>query len=177
MAGRVHLGFRNAFLGIQAHIAVVLQAEPFAGKPLLLTGHSLGAALATLHALQVVAAKVPTVSGEPLLVTFGSPRAGDAAFCAQADQLLPKSRVLRFVNGRDLVTRVPARAFDYDHVGRVAYFDQRGQLQSDGADWFRWLSDLVDATSDFRAAAGRTIDDHDGAWYVRRLEAVLPLLS
>lgn len=102
-------------------------------------------------------------------MTFGSPRVGDAVFCTQADQQLPKSRVLRFVNGRDLVTRVPARAFGYEHVGRIAYFDQRGRVQSDGADWFRWLADLVDATSDFRAAAGRTIDDHDGAWYVRRL--------
>jgi hypothetical protein len=74
--------------------------------PLLITGHSLGAGLATLVA-------ATRRDRQPRLITFGSPRVGDADF----GSLIDSDSVARFVNCCDLVTRVPPEKFDARHIG------------------------------------------------------------
>lgn len=64
---------------------------------LLLTGHSLGAALATLAATLELSAE---------LITIGSPRVGNDEFV----QLRATRAVKRFVNCADIVTRVPPKS-------------------------------------------------------------------
>jgi triacylglycerol lipase len=174
--GRVHRGFLQALQHVLPQLEALLAQPPFAGKPVVCTGHSLGGALATLHARVRLASTPANLRAAQPLVTFGSPRVGDAAFCAELQGLLGHGGGLRFVHGRDLVTRVPTRVQDYDHVGRVCYFDDAGRLQPDGAEWFRWLADVIDATQDFRAASKRTVADHDCDHYVMALEAILPLV-
>ena len=73
--GRAHTGFAGALLDIWPQIALELQVV--AGYSLLFTGHSLGAAMATL------AASLQTPKS---LYTFGSPRVGDAAFVATLEK-------------------------------------------------------------------------------------------
>src|SRR5262245_57298511 len=63
--GQVHEGFATAFRQVEADVRAHLPAD----RRLLLTGHSLGAALATLAA---------TVWPGDALYTFGSPRVGNA---------------------------------------------------------------------------------------------------
>jgi hypothetical protein len=70
------------------------------------TGHSLGAALATLAAVDTTPAR---------LVTFGSPRVGDEAFRA----LFAGLEVRRFVDCCDVVSRVPPERFDAAHLARL----------------------------------------------------------
>ena len=82
---------------------------------MLITGHSLGAALATLTASRKAASR---------LYTFGSCRVGDAAF-ARAISTISHDR---FVDCCDLVTRVPAKEFGYVHVGSLKYIDRNGKL-------------------------------------------------
>jgi len=105
--GKVHEGFAGALLEIWDGV----QKEPSIRKDfrLLFTGHSLGAAMATLAAsLQKPAA----------LYTFGSPRVGDADFVA----ILKGVANFRYVDCCDLVPRIPPEGvLGYTHLGRPYY--------------------------------------------------------
>jgi Lipase (class 3) len=106
--GRVHRGFAYAFGRVRSALAAAVAA---AGPgPLLITGHSLGAGLATLAAMHLR-------SRRPRLITFGSPRVGDGRFC----ELLTSHQIggARFVNCCDLVPRIPPEQFDGPHVERL----------------------------------------------------------
>jgi hypothetical protein len=105
--GRVHQGFANGLEEIQAGIEKALQS--FQGK-VLYTGHSLGAAMATLFA---------GVRKPDFLYTFGSPRTGDSDFVNSLDTV-PNCR---YVDCCDLVTRVPPEIFGYVHLGSPHYID------------------------------------------------------
>lgn len=134
--GKVHEGFarsvhdQQVFARIKAHLDAVPRT-----MRVLVTGHSLGAALATLMASWLPGAA---------LYTYGSPRVGNAAFA----QSVKNAVAVRVVNCCDLATRVPPEAqFGYTHAGRLAYIDRAG----------RWL-DAPDASAidaDRIAATGR----------------------
>lgn len=115
--GRVHEGFacvardNPIFQRIKTH----LDGLP-AGDRVLITGHSLGAALATL-----LASWLPTAQ----LYSFGSPRVGNDAFAAA----MRGRTVMRYVNCCDIVPRVPPReVLGYAHIGNLIYIDRRGKL-------------------------------------------------
>jgi hypothetical protein len=110
--GLVHEGFAAALRVIWPALAPAL--SQVAGR-LLYTGHSLGAALATLAASR---------HAPQAIYTFGSPRVGDMAF-VQTLSALPHHR---FTNCCDVVCRVPPEAFSYRHVGPASYLDRRGVL-------------------------------------------------
>jgi len=101
--GKVHEGFSAAYLAIRDQLAESLTTRP---GHIVLGGHSLGAAVATLAAAELR-------DRGPRLVTFGSPRVGDQEFIAAVGG---KVRVLRHVNCCDIVTRVPPETFDPPHV-------------------------------------------------------------
>ena len=106
--GRVHAGFAKATRGLLPQVLDWLAGE---GKPrsrLMLTGHSLGAALATLAA---------SVLGPEMLITLGSPRVGDTEFVAS----LAHINVVRLVDGCDVVTQLPPALSFYAHAGAVTY--------------------------------------------------------
>ncbi len=100
--GRVHVGFARAFEPVRAEIAQALDGGT---DRLFITGHSLGAAVATLAAADLATLR-------PTLITFGSPRAGDAEFARSLDGLTMR----RFVNCCDLVTRIPPEAFTRGNI-------------------------------------------------------------
>jgi len=112
-AGRVHLGFRDALSGAWGAIAAWLEQAP--GLEVWITGHSLGAALATLATARLPGAR---------LVNFGSPRVGDGAFAAQFDG----RPVTRYVNCCDLVARMPPAILGYAHIEGMAYIDRNGKV-------------------------------------------------
>src|SRR5258707_1557170 len=102
-AGRVHDGFAMATRALVPGIGEWIKAaSPDLGK-LLLTGHSLGAAMATLAA---------TIWRPDWLVTLGSPRVGDAAFVST----VLASHSVRLVNCCDVVTEVPPPVGGYTHL-------------------------------------------------------------
>lgn len=101
--GHVHHGFNRMFEALWPAIADTVASWE---GPLCYTGHSLGAALATLAA----ARHRPEV-----VYTFGSPRVGDRAFAAR---LAPVS-VYRMYNPGDIVVNLPPSGgpWPYCHVG------------------------------------------------------------
>jgi hypothetical protein len=91
------------------------------------TGHSLGAALATLFAF-LIAAEPDSVIPKPVTcISFGSPYVGDESFrlAHQTLESLGKLRHLRVSNYQDMVTLVPFLSFrlkvwDSDaHIGTM----------------------------------------------------------
>lgn len=111
--GNVHAGFLDAldpaFEQLQGHIP--------SNARTLYTGHSLGAALATL-----AASRCPPAA----LYTFGSPRVGDDEFVKRFPNILHE----RYDNCCDIVARVPPEAFGYQHTGTFKYIDKNGAVHS-----------------------------------------------
>ena len=94
--GRVHRGFSSALHRTWDKVERLL--DEVGDKPLFLTGHSMGGALAVLTACRLAKlGRAPVAT-----YTFGSPRLGDRTFCA--GYKLPTYRV---VNRLDLVPELP----------------------------------------------------------------------
>jgi hypothetical protein len=117
--GRVFTGFATALSQVRDGLEA---ARPSIDCRLLITGHSLGAAIGTLLASA-------WISGSPAqpplaLYTFGSPRVGDPEFVST----LAKISNTRYVDCCDGVTRVPLRVMGYEHVGDPQYIDRTGKI-------------------------------------------------
>lgn len=117
--GKIHRGFIGAYTSIMENIRNEIKKMP--GFPIYITGHSLGAALATvatqyLEKEQIEGTKAPLRDQIAACYTFGSPRVGGRFF---AEKL--KSPVYRVVNTTDIVTVVPLMIMGYTHVGDVRF--------------------------------------------------------
>lgn len=110
--GRVHRGFKNALENIWPAVEAYLSTLTV---PVFYTGHSLGAALATL-----AAARRPPQA----LYTFGTPRVGDAEF----SKIFENIKAYRIVNHRDLITTVPLAALGFCHVGELHYITHDNKM-------------------------------------------------
>jgi pimeloyl-ACP methyl ester carboxylesterase len=120
--GQVHKGFDEALSRIWDEIESWLKNH---SEPLLLTGHSLGAALATLAAGRIGPARRLSAK----LITFGSPRVGDAGFIATLKGL----RFSRYVDCCDLVCRmppgnIPIEHRSFEHLEPSIYIDRLGRV-------------------------------------------------
>lgn len=98
--GKIHSGFDEAFNQVSVEIQTTLDQKEFTSKPLFITGHSLGGALAT-----VATKKLMHKGGIAACYTFGSPRVGDEEWTINI-----KTPVYRIVNAADPVTMLPPGA-------------------------------------------------------------------
>lgn len=121
--GRVHAGFLGALDLAWDEIENALNGLDL---PLTTTGHSLGAALATLAACRTPVDEVRT---------FGSPRVGDRAFARFVAGR--RTRILRYRNCCDVVAGLPPEAVGYAHVGRLRYIDAGGAVHRRSNEAFR----------------------------------------
>src|ERR1700733_875742 len=143
-----HRGFLEALDQVwDSEVAPALAAflGLHAGAPVYFTGHSLGAALATIS---VTRFQGPTCA----LYTVGSPRVGDDRFVRAV--LLKTQQVFRFVNCQDIVTQIPPEVLlqhYFRHVGAERYITRAGTILDHPSDFDKWL----DATPG--------IAEHDGA--------------
>jgi hypothetical protein len=109
--GRIHRGFYDTLkddIPVLVHkIKTILD-----GRKLILTGHSLGGALACiLHAY--IQKKEPELDSE--LITLGAPRVGDKPFA----KFLSTTKASRIVNRGDIVTMIPTINY-YHHYKEIA---------------------------------------------------------
>jgi hypothetical protein len=139
--GRVHAGFARSARALWPAVRAWAEGEAAGHRALILTGHSLGGALATL-----IASLLPP----SLLVTLGSPRVGNAGFVAA----LAGVEIVRLVDGCDLVTRLPPAFSLYAHAGPTSYIGCAGELMPD--------SDAGFIEADRRQGRTRYVIDH--AW-------------
>jgi len=121
--------------------------EPRPRRSFVVTGHSLGSALATLFVMKNKATNRFDIS---TLCTFASPRVGDTQFAEQFNQLPVTS--WRIVNTQDLVPKLPLRLpfFDYQHVASPYEFSSKGVVKSSVPCWhametyLHWLDPKID---------------------------------
>jgi triacylglycerol lipase len=117
-SGSAHIGFQAIYETLRPSLRKVLSELGNPPLPLIIVGHSLGAALATLCALDAEVAKLS--NGPIQVVTFASPRVGDARFRdAFKDNV---KDCLRIANRSDLVPNLPLPIL-YSHVGQAAIID------------------------------------------------------
>jgi triacylglycerol lipase len=124
--GLVHQGFHHAISAVWEAVKNHLSQIQNSGgaRTLWLTGHSLGAAIATLAAERIAADGDFEVRG---LYTFGSPRVGDGGFKNRLTESGLAARTFRFVNNSDIISKVPPGIL-YTHIGALKYIDNSGHL-------------------------------------------------
>jgi hypothetical protein len=130
----VHRGFRDALQRIwdRLHAKLVPLA---ATRSVWFTGHSLGAALATLAA--------DRADFDGFVCTLGSPRVGDHAFTAAFDRRF-RGRSLRYVSGADVVTHVPPPLpLPYDHVARQRHIREDGTIGDEPPRLHHFFNELI----------------------------------
>lgn len=106
--GRAHGGFVKSFLRLWPHLKKKICGE----KPLIITGHSLGGALAQLCALW---ANHDLNFKAALVVTYGQPRIGSFKLAKIMNEQF-NGRYFRIVRKMDIVARVPFYFIGYVHA-------------------------------------------------------------
>lgn len=160
--GRVHQGFAGAL----SHVSeAILREIGSLSCRVLFTGHSLGAALATLLA---------SLHAPAALYTFGSPRVGDQAFTAT----LAGVKNYRFVDCADIVARVPLKIMNFAHAGDPFYIEAARNISFNPGSWFMWRDRTWAATRYFLQEAwrrgnvgARQLADHAPVNYVSAVNA------
>lgn len=112
-AGLVHMGFQLVYEHIRANVAQLLGAKCQGAQRVLVTGHSLGGAVAVLSGFDI--ARNLHFTKAPELYTFAGPRVGAPDFAASFDAAIPVC--CRVVNFMDVVPQVPLPPL-YQHVGQ-----------------------------------------------------------
>jgi len=159
--GRVHRGFAESLAEIEPALDAALRS--ITGR-LLITGHSLGAAMATL----VASWRKPAS-----LYTIGSPRVGDKAFLAT----LHGVENHRYVDCCDVVTRVPF-LMGYRHLGDPYYIARDRDIRY-GRNSLAILTDRLRASWAYQKQYGleagnlpaRELADHAPINYVSAISA------
>lgn len=173
-AGQVHLGFQNELDNVWDDVFENL--KPHIGRPIYVVGHSLGGAMATIAAARLLRKSIKYSNPNLVpagLITFGSPRVGDAEFASFVHSINISQNenerigVWRFRNNNDIVTRVPPSIFGWKHCGKTVYIDHKQNILFDP-----WISTLL--LSGFRGAGWRilrdSVSDHSMSNYLETLE-------
>ncbi|KAG8464983.1 hypothetical protein KFE25_012346 [Diacronema lutheri] len=114
--GRAHRGFAKAFDSVEPQIhALLAEALPNGGR-VLLTGHSLGGALAQLAAVAIANASTAERPLRALLVTFAAPAVGDGTFARELRAAAEPCGGLRVYNTDDPIPHI-ATTLGYKHAG------------------------------------------------------------
>jgi len=115
----VHMGFYDTYLSVQKelHTALAALIQEYPNYPIQVTGHSLGAAISVIAALDVIQTyKVPV----DIVYNFGQPRVGNPAFVAYQKQTLPTYRVTHW---EDPVPHLPPELFGFVHSSTEIFYN------------------------------------------------------
>lgn len=111
-SGNIHSGFKAAYEEVSQDIQKAINQAQYADKPLFITGHSLGGALAT-----IASKRLTHQSGIAACYTYGSPRVGDEEWITNI-----KTPLYRLVNAADCVTMMPPGVDTVASIGWLVGF-------------------------------------------------------
>ena len=156
--GKVHSGFQkevnDLWMDVLAEIEHNDQLK--VRKDVYMTGHSLGAAMATIAATRYAPHE---------LFTFGSPRVGGPRFIKNI-----KCPHLRFMNNNDIVCRIPPAWLGFRHHGEMIYFNADGNQQPKPT-WKDLFLGVLNSWKRFKFFDG--IVDHGIPNYVKAIKKLI----
>ncbi len=120
--GTVHRGFLMAFRSVKQRLEELLESIGTDGREVILTGHSLGGAIAAIAAAEWHE-RLPVSA----VYTYGQPAVGRRDFRTFMNQNYAES-FFRFVNDDDIVPRIPP---GYVHFGKLFHFSPRGRVSNE----------------------------------------------
>jgi|TARA_Y100000004_G_scaffold124158_1_gene139625 triacylglycerol lipase len=128
---KIHSGFwKEAF---SLFPLVVAKTQELRHKPFLITGHSLGGAIAVV----MTGFLLDIGYNIQHLYTYGQPRVGNKKFCSKIDR---ECNWQRFVNNNDIVPRVPLKAgWLFSDGGNLNYINCYGQVRN--LTWWQSIKD------------------------------------
>jgi hypothetical protein len=174
----IHRGFQSAVDAIWPRIAAAIRNRPPAEQAVVLTGHSLGGALAIVAAQRALSElKVQATA----VYTYGSPRPGGMTYAGAYTPVLGDC-TFRLVHGTDIVPTVPPPLNGrFRHVGRCiqcasgGYFDAQTPISSREDDKPDFVESLfASARNELQAALAGRLFAPVGTGVLGRFVGTLP---
>lgn len=197
---RAHHGFVEALEAVREDLWKTLEklGSRNAARPVWFVGHSLGGALAVLAAVgyaiwrdekyrqwdeslrkagsderesrgRETRETPPHLPPVGWIYTVGQPAVGDERLAAWLEARFGK-RLVRTVNNRDVVPRLPSPLIGYAHAGTELYFDSFGRMKVDPSGWYRGIDVLLVDPDKVRERARESVGDHDRNTYIGLLK-------
>jgi predicted lipase len=153
---KVHGGFLAAYDSVRMQVVRMLDQITGTGDKgewrVLVTGHSLGGALATLCAYELSERQGPAGKVQDVcMYSYGAPRVGNKRFAALFNERVPDS--WRITNRSDIIPSMP-RLLGYSHVkhsvrldtdGKLVIQDQAGDVFGEGRAGADVVKELLDS--------------------------------
>lgn len=155
----IHAGFHELFSDVWPTIKEYI-GQTDQSKNIVVTGHSLGGAIATL----VGAALSVYTKHKIEVVTFGCPRVGNRAFRDKYNQHVPLST--RVVRDIDIVPRIPK--IDYWHVNQLVHISDGGKIIPAWKSWLKQIWYIYKNVHGF--VSKEALEDHDMSGYIKAVE-------
>jgi len=149
----VHKGFHADFMSVLDQVLADFGnlIEQYPTYSIFVTGHSLGAALATFGSLYIKHAYPTKVINH---LTFGQPRVGNQDFATFFDgYVTPSWRVTHY---RDIVPHLPPESFDFYHIVNEAW--QTEQFKGMSSMTLCYTGESKSCADQFDVAL--SVDDH-----------------
>ncbi len=126
--GKVHRGFATLYAPIAQQVYEAAQKLD-KSRPLYITGHSLGASLATLAAMDL-AIRMPEIKDQLRLYTYAGPRVGNVEFAEAHSRLVPNHyRVVNLADGIPTAPPTTMGKLVFTHAGQLwGFADYSGDL-------------------------------------------------
>lgn len=111
---KVHGGYVDAWNSASAQVldAINTEMNTHEGYALIVTGHSLGASLASLASTSMASLNLGM---NITTYTFGQPRTGNPAYANMVDQVLPSGKMYRVTHSNDGVPQTIPTSAGYRH--------------------------------------------------------------
>ena len=166
VSGKFHRGFWDSVEDVWKPLNDKFQdLQKQKKRPLFITGHSLGGAMATIAAVRLIHEDRPFTS----VYTFGQPRALEKE-TAKIFNMKCKSRFFRFHNNNDIVTRVPAQLAGYSHVGSYLYISEEKEIYQSVGFWFKFIDHIDGFLSSIKEDGIDSVEDHYVEKYLKAVE-------
>lgn len=151
----IHTGFHKTYTDIKEQLFTKLESviHKYPKAPIVITGHSLGGAVATVAAIDIQ--HYLNDKGHHNIIkevhTFGSPRVGNVAFADYYNKLIPQT--VRVVHNKDIVPHAPPSFLGFSHVGTEVWLDAE-------SDTYKICTPFIEDKACSSSVASPSITDH-----------------